>query len=203
MTLQYEMQLLDELPMLWGSCILIYCMCQIRAPIKQAENATLALTLTAIAITLSIIHLTFKIAILFFVRIRKVQKIMQFIKSLNFQVAFGVAIVTIVILDFYYLMDQFCLKLVYFYAFGVLIQALGALLWLLDNVFCAQLDSTRKLLPSYLSPLTQLHSWWHIFVGYATYLHIIVCIWHRQTYLKRSCHIKPHLFFGYVISTQK
>ena len=78
MTLQYEMQLLDELPMLWGSCILIYCMCQIRAPIKQAENATLALTLTAIAITLSIIHLTFKIAILFFVRIRKVQKIMQF-----------------------------------------------------------------------------------------------------------------------------
>ena len=82
MTLQYEMQLLDELPMLWGSCILIYCMCQIRAPIKQAENATLALTLTAIAITLSIIHLTFKIAILFFVRIRKVQKIMQFIKSL-------------------------------------------------------------------------------------------------------------------------
>lgn len=124
-------------------------------------------------------------------------------KVFNFQVAFGVAIVTIVILDFYYLMDQFCLKLVYFYAFGVLIQGLGALLWLLDNVFCAQLDSTRKLLPSYLSPLTQLHSWWHIFVGYATYLHIIVCIWHRQTYLKRSCHIKPHLFFGYVISTQK
>ena len=77
MTLQYEMQLLDELPMLWGSCILIYCMCQIRAPINS-ESATLALTLTAIAITLSIIHLTFKIAILFFVRIRKVQKIMQF-----------------------------------------------------------------------------------------------------------------------------
>ena len=66
MTLQYEMQLLDELPMLWGSCILIYCMCQIRAPINS-ESATLALTLTAIAITLSIIHLTFKIAILFFV----------------------------------------------------------------------------------------------------------------------------------------
>ena len=128
---------------------------------------------------------------------------MQFIKYLNFQVAFGVAIVTIVILDFYFLMDQFCLKLVYFYAFGVLIQGLGALLWLLDNVFCAQLDSTRKLLPSYLSPLTQLHSWWHIFVGYATYIHIIVCIWHRQTYLKRSCHIKPHLLFGYVISTKQ
>lgn len=117
--------------------------------------------------------------------------------------AFGVAIVAIVILDFYFLMDQFCLKLVYFYAVGVFIQAVGALLWLLDNVFCAQLDSTRTLLPSYLSPLTQLHSWWHIFVGYATYIHIIVCIWHRQTYLKRSCHIKPHLLFGYVISTKQ
>ena len=66
MTLQYEMQLLDELPMLWSGCIIIYCMAQVRAPIKQ-ENVTLALTLATITVTLSIIHLTFKIAIIFFV----------------------------------------------------------------------------------------------------------------------------------------
>ena len=112
-------------------------------------------------------------------------------------------VVTVVILDFYFLACQFCPKLVYLYALGVLIQALGAILWLLDNVFCAQLEATRKFLPSYLAPLTQLHSWWHVLVGYATYMHIIVCIWHRQKYLKRSCRIKPHFIFGYVISSTK
>lgn len=47
---------------------------------------------------------------------------------------------------------------------------------------------TNFLAPNlpFVSPLTQLHGWWHLFAGYATYLHIISCIYHRQKFLKRD-----------------
>jgi dihydroceramidase len=31
MTLKYPMQLLDELPMIYGSCVFIYCMAQVKS----------------------------------------------------------------------------------------------------------------------------------------------------------------------------
>ena len=37
-----------------------------------------------------------------------------------------------------------------------------------------------------LGPVTQLHGWWHILVGYGNHLHIQACIHHRQTYLKED-----------------
>ena len=70
----------------------------------------------------------------------------------------------------------------------------GFFLWNIDNIFCGNLTSIRTdfLAPklSVLSPLTQLHGWWHLFAGYATYLHIISCIYHRQKFLKKDADFK-------------
>ena len=46
----------------------------------------------------------------------------------------------------------------------------------MDNLACDQLEIVRSILPTFLSPVMQLHGWWHIFAGYATYMHIIFCI---------------------------
>lgn len=37
---------------------------------------------------------------------------------------------------------------------------------------------------------TQLHAWWHIFTGYATYLHIVFSSYARSLHLKKTCRIK-------------
>lgn len=34
-------------------------------------------------------------------------------------------------------------------------------------------SDVRTKLPKYLGPMTQLHAWWHILAGYATYMHIL------------------------------
>ena len=34
-----------------------------------------------------------------------------------------------------------------------------------------------------LSPLTQLHGWWHLMAGYATYVQILNCIQYRLQFL--------------------
>ena len=63
----------------------------------------------------------------------------------------------------------------------------GFFLWNIDNIFCGNLTSIRTdfLAPKFgfATPLTQLHGWWHLLAGYATYLHIVSCIYHRQVFL--------------------
>ena len=68
MTLQYEMQLLDELPMVWGGCILAYCMYEVQTPPMRAENKSLAIGLAVSAAVFTMAHLYLKMPILHFVR---------------------------------------------------------------------------------------------------------------------------------------
>ncbi len=42
MTLKYPMQLLDELPMIYGSCVFIYCMAQVKSGKSRAAASTSA-----------------------------------------------------------------------------------------------------------------------------------------------------------------
>ena len=42
--------------------------------------------------------------------------------------------------------------------------------------------SLRSALPPVLRPFTQLHAWWHIFAGYATYIHILY--WYVQNFVR-------------------
>ena len=63
----------------------------------------------------------------------------------------------------------------------------GFLLWNVDNLFCPSVRSVRSRLPPPLRPLSQLHGWWHLMAGYATYMQIVSIIHHRQTFLQQKC----------------
>ena len=70
-------------------------------------------------------------------------------------------------------------------------------------MYCSKITDLREkyLNPTagffqYLSPFTQLHGWWHLFAGYATYLHIINCIQQRLNFLKIDYSFRPSFFVG-------
>ena len=96
---------------------------------------------------------------------------------------------------------QYSKRLLYLYGLGLVIQLSGVFAWKVDNIYCGRLEAARSsgLLPSYLAPLLQMHGWWHLCAGYATYIHIMFCLCHRQLYLKRGCHLIPVYFGGYSV----
>ena len=74
---------------------------------------------------------------------------------------------------------------------GFFLYILGFILWNIDNEMCQSLQKIRsQIYPEGLTPLTQLHGWWHLLAGYATHLHIQSCIHHRQIYLKEEVEFK-------------
>lgn len=204
------MQLLDELPMVWGGCILAYCMFEVQSPpcskLSAAQgrgpnNKPLALILTLLATVFTLTHIYMKIPILHFITYGIIVICKSFImlpRMRCFQCPTFVALAT---LDVQIMKSQYSRQLLCFYGLGLLLQLVAGLLWLIDNMVCEQLEATRQLgiIPTWLSPLTQLHGWWHVLAGYATYMHIIFCICHRQVYLKRACFLQPHYIFGYII----
>lgn len=54
--------------------------------------------------------------------------------------------------------------------FGLLSYGTGFLLWNIDNLACTQLRGWRARLAAgpvpWLSPLLQLHAWWHLLTAY-------------------------------------
>ena len=50
-------------------------------------------------------------------------------------------------------------------------------------------------------PFTQLHGWWHVLAGYSSYIHIIYCLHHRQTFLKQNTKITIQPWIGITIET--
>ena len=88
---------------------------------------------------------------------------------------------------------------------GLFVQVAAVMLWSVDNLACDKLEVLRKTSQlAFLAPFTQLHGWWHALAGYATYMHIVFCICHRQFYLNKGCagqgcYLQPHFFFGYIL----
>jgi dihydroceramidase len=64
----------------------------------------------------------------------------------------------------------------------------GFILWNIDNAFCLNLREFRRSQPL-LGHVTQLHSWWHIFAGLGTYLHIVLSSRVRMEYLQNKTRI--------------
>lgn len=56
MTLLYEMQLLDELPMVWGSSYMVYCLYKVRVMPKQSTPG-IAISMAAYAILTTVVYL--------------------------------------------------------------------------------------------------------------------------------------------------
>ncbi|XP_026871252.2 alkaline ceramidase 3 isoform X1 [Electrophorus electricus] len=169
MTLQYEMQLLDELPMIYSCCIFVYCLYEC---FKQ-ENAINYFPITLLlffSIIVSGVYLLWK-------------------EPVFHQVMYGVLVACLVIRSVFIVAWVYPWLRALCYA-SLSIFLLGFVLWNIDNIFCDSLRAARQRLPPVVGAVTQLHAWWHILTGLGSYLHILLSLQIRSTYLKYRPKIK-------------
>ncbi|XP_014239336.1 alkaline ceramidase 3 [Cimex lectularius] len=159
MTLLYEMQLFDELPMVWGTCVLVYCLSEVRKPPKkgQISNLSLFLFLASFSLFFTILYLYWP------------QPAFQ-------HTSYGILVVASFILEMQLIKLKNCAICKKLFILSTSIYLFGFFLWNLDNIFCSSLQAVRNNLPNALNPLTQLHGWWHCLAGYGTYLQVLFTI---------------------------
>lgn len=166
MTLKHSMQLLDEVPMIWGSCYMLYCMHMVREK-PDAVNKTVAVFLWTYCIGFVAVYLSVP-------------------NPLVFQALYGTVVFVMIGQAVRTIRIQNNPQVMSLYTASVLFYLAGFILWNLDNHQCDTLKSMRAYLPSLLQPLLQFHAWWHVLAGYATYLNIQHCLHHRLTYLQKN-----------------
>nr|XP_055063869.1 alkaline ceramidase 3 isoform X2 [Misgurnus anguillicaudatus] len=169
MTLQYEMQLLDELPMICICCVFVYCLYECFKQEGVVNYLSIGLLLT-FSISVSVIYLLWK-------------------EPVFHQVMYAVLVAFLVIRSVFIVTWVYpWLRALCFSSLGVFL--LGFILWNIDNVMCDSLRATRHQLPPVIGAVTQLHAWWHILTGFGSYLHILLSLQIRLTYLKHRPKVK-------------
>ena len=169
MTLRFEMQLLDELPMLFGSSYVVYCLYAARYSWKDG-GYILGILLTLNCVIVTVVYLLYK-------------------EPIFFQIMFAIIVAMGLIVSLHHIYNQYSTLSIKFLALVSVISSIAFFLWNIDNTFCPQLTNMRvkilrpNLLLKYLSPLTQLHGWWHLLSGYAYYLQVFACVHQRLLFL--------------------
>ncbi|XP_078478666.1 alkaline ceramidase 3-like [Lampetra planeri] len=165
MTLLYEMQLLDELPMIYTCCVFVYCLfLSFEKP--NFMNVPFILTLVAFSCLVTGIYLLLK-------------------EPVFHQVMYGMLVCFLVVRGVYIVFWVLpCLQTLMFSSLASFL--LGFILWNLDNNFCPTWRRVRvSMLPTSLGAVSQLHAWWHLLSGLGSYLHILFSLSARLLYLKK------------------
>jgi len=165
MTLRYTSQLMDELPMVWGSAYMVYCLNRVRV---QPHEKTTEMGVLMIAYTIFV-------TVMYLVN-----------KDPTFhEIAYGFLVFVMLGYDLRLNTQQKSKVGLRIFSAGLTMYGVGFALWNVDNHFCDNLKHIRSSVPyDFLAPLTQLHGWWHILAGYASHLHIQSLLHHRQKFLK-------------------
>uniref|UniRef100_A0A3Q2Q242 Alkaline ceramidase n=1 Tax=Fundulus heteroclitus TaxID=8078 RepID=A0A3Q2Q242_FUNHE len=181
MTLLYEMQLLDELPMIYSTCVFVYCLYEC---FKQENSISLfpIVLLLIFSVSVTLVYLQWK-------------------EPVFHQVMYGVLVACLVMRSIFIVTWVYpWLRALCYTSLGVFL--LGFLLWNIDNIFCDSLRASRQMMPPGVGVVTQFHAWWHIFTGLGSYLHILLSLQIRSTYLKYRPKVKVCIvtFIGYPFS---
>lgn len=147
-TLRFEMQLMDELPMLWCALCMFYNLAQAQVPKPRRRMFAAALCVWGTAVTLGMIATRHSFEFELFVS--------------NFLLAEALGFAAAVPLYRRYL-DSNARK--WFWR-GVTLHALGGMFWLIDLFFC----ETLLALPFY----PPFHGVWHVLTGSGLYI-LFVC----------------------------
>lgn len=183
-TLLYEMQLLDELPMIYCTCVMIFCIYHCSNN-PGHHNTTLTLALIFCCAMVTLVYLTI-------------------VNPLIFQWAYGILVAILVIGTL-----RACRKhngsrklaIISLVSFGV-----GFILWNIDNNFCSHIREVRNQFPPPLRPFLQLHAVWHTLSAIGSYYHILLSIDVRLRCLGRGPHLrlyKDWLPFVYPVKEEK
>ena len=186
MTLLYEMQLFDELPMLFGSLVLVYLMLIILYPRIEQEamfRAKVLAVLVVYGIVCTFIYLYLKTPILF-------------------QTAYGALVTLMLYFDIQILKLLPCDRKLFFGS--IFFYYGGFALWLVDNFFCDNLRSIRSSgMFGPFGPVTQFHAIWHFMAGYGAYLHILFCAYTRLIQMRKPGKIVFNPLVGIVLDSKK
>lgn len=165
MTLRYTSQLMDELPMVWGSAYMVYCLHRVRRS-PQEKTTKVAVLVSAYTLIVTIMYIVTK-------------------NFTVFEASYGILVFLMLSHDLRLNTHQKTKVGLQIFITGLFMYGIGFALWNVDNRFCDNLKHIRSSLPyGFLAPLTQLHGWWHLLAGYASYLHIQSLLHHRQKFLK-------------------
>jgi len=174
-TLMYEMQLMDELPMLFTVCVLTYSIFEASPNSKHDRALRIFLTFDAIFVT--VFYVWFK-------------------HPLIFQAAYGIHIALIFFrgLSLFITLSPSPAKdtLQRLFGYGWGMHAAAIIVWNIDNHFCGQLRSARSDLGDNLGWLLQLHGWWHVLTGIGSYAYILGNQWLRLMLLEQNHEFKIH-----------
>ncbi|KAK4103129.1 aPHC-domain-containing protein [Parathielavia hyrcaniae] len=169
-TLKYEMQLADELPMIYTVCIMAYVTFSYRRPARV--QALIAAAMVGLAVFITVYYL-FAMDPVFH------------------QVAYGLLTASTVARGFYvmerelrpqlsqrvpaecsrYMREMYKLALT-----GIFMFLAGFFLWNMDNIFCHHLTTTKKQMLLPWAVVLEGHGWWHILTGLAYHM-IIWRVW--------------------------
>ncbi|XP_038050563.1 alkaline ceramidase 3-like [Patiria miniata] len=166
MTLLYETQLMDELSMIFGGCVLVYLFYSDDYK-PNYHNLPLVVFLLLYAVSVSCIYIITQ-------------------QPIFHQVAFALQVITISLRGSYcYRLNKqsYSGKLL---VLSIVLYLLGFLLWLVDQGFCADLRSVRAFLPSPLDGLLQFHAWWHTLSALGSQCLFAFCCHSRLMFLKRN-----------------
>lgn len=147
-SLRYDMQLLDELPMIYGTVGFLFCLFENER--KPRHGAYLPFLLAALCTLFTIAYI--------------------YSREPLFHQAVYVSCVLLVIRLSY----QEVTRVKQPQASALLQRAiasiiLAALFWLCDNHFCVQLQATRDIIGFPLEGLLQFHGWWHLCASIPSY----------------------------------
>ncbi|KAL4657325.1 alkaline ceramidase 3-like [Arapaima gigas] len=169
MTLQYEMQLLDELPMIYSCCVFVYCLFECFKH-ENSINYIVITILGGFSTVVTVVYLLWK-------------------EPVFHQVMYGALVCCLVLRSVYIVTWVYpCLRPLCYTSLSVFL--LGFLLWNVDNLLCDTLRNSRQSLPPVIGAVTQFHAWWHVFTGLGSHLHILLSLQSRANYLKRRLRVK-------------
>ncbi|XP_028838325.1 alkaline ceramidase 3 isoform X2 [Denticeps clupeoides] len=169
MTLLYEMQLLDELPMIYSCCVFVYCLYECFKQEHAISYFPISILLVY-SIAVSVVYLQWK-------------------EPVFHQVMYAALVGCLVIRSVFIVTWVYpWLRPLCYTSLGVFL--LGFLLWNIDNILCDSLRATRQTLPPVVGAVTQFHAWWHILTGLGSYFHILFSLQIRSTYLKQRPKVK-------------
>jgi dihydroceramidase len=196
-TLKYPMQLVDELSMIYTTCLMAYASFSYSRPTVVRLALAISLTSLAVFITLYYHYLQDPVfhqnayAILTAVVILRSMYTME--KTLRpkwrgtreedrlAREKQGLPVPTREHQHYENVRDMKILKTMWYmvgYGLGMFLGGFG--IWNLDNMFCSQIRQWRKTVGLPWGIFLEGHGWWHVMTGVGAYLYIIWGIWLRH-----------------------
>ncbi|GIK03137.1 hypothetical protein Aspvir_007206 [Aspergillus viridinutans] len=202
-TLKYPMQLVDELSMIYTTCLMCYALFSYSRPLGFRIVLAIALTSLAVFITLYYHYLQDPVfhqnayALLTIVVVLRSMYTMEVTLRPSLRHSTeedrlarqkkGLPVPSKEQRRYENVRDVRTLKTMWFMvAYGLAMFLGGFLIWNLDNRFCPTLRRWRRAVGLPWGIFLEGHGWWHVMTGIGAYLYIIWGIWLRHCLNKRQ-----------------